>query len=373
MPATRREAAARLILLLATALTPACGLFSRQRDVYKDLDVALRMEDPEERRAALTTLRGAEPLVPAVWLASADAAGSPEASLEIIDRGLRFRPQSPDLLIARMQLLATQSRRDDQIAAARAALTTDAPSPLRSAALWLLVDGLLSQDRWPEAEAAVVRMAGLPMQQAEVPGSAWARISLAHELAGRPDDADRTLAASLDLGPAGLTLVRRATLPSPEIRAAANRLVQRAAAVQPDHPDLQLYLLVDRMADGDLAGAETALQSLPSPLPERLIPEREALQARIFLLQGRTDEGLAVLRARLTEEPGDSFSLGVLLESWHVRHVPEAAEVAYWLRASRRHLTDPALAAEVQSTLRELAMAAEAEAPAETPAPEAEP
>jgi hypothetical protein len=370
--ATRGEAAARLILLLATALTGACGLLSRQRDVYLDLNDALKLEDPDERQAALATLRGAEPLVPAVWLASLDAAGSPEASLEIIDRGLRFRPQSPDLLIARMQLLTTLGRRDDQIAAARATLATDAPAPLRSAALWLLVDGLLAQDRWEEAEAAVVRLAGLPFQAAEVPASAWARIALAHELAGRPDDADRTLAASLDLGPAGITLVRRASLPSPEIRAAANGLVQRAAAAQPDHPDLQLYLLVDRMADGDLTGAETALQSLPAPLPERLLPEREALQARVLLLQGRTDEGLALLRARLTEEPGDSYCLSVLLEAWHVRHVPEAAEVAYWLRASRRHLTDPALAAEVQSTLRELAMAEE-QAPTETPAPEPPP
>ena len=107
---------------------------------------------------------------------------------------------------------------------------------------------------------------------------------------------------------------------------------------------------------------------LPGPLPERLVSQREAIRARILMLQGHNEDGLAVLRARLEDEPGDAFALGVLLESFHVRHVPEPAEMVYWLKGARRHVMDPALAQEMENTLAAIAEAAK-EPPAPAPAP----
>jgi tetratricopeptide (TPR) repeat protein len=356
VPAPRREAAALLILLLPAL--GACGLLSRQRDAYIELHGIMQLQDPVARRDALAELRGAEPMIPAIWLASAEAAGSPEAALPLIEQGLQFRPQSPDLLVARLSLLGQLDRRDDQIAAVHAVFAADAPTELRAEALWFQIDALLAQDRAPEAEAAAQRLCGLPFARPEMASAAWARIAMAYELGGDAADADRTLDASLDLGAPGLMILRRESLEGRDQQAAADVLVQRAVARHPDDPDLQLYLLVDRMSAGDLAGAAAALDELPVPLPERLVGQREALRARILLLQDRTEDGLGVLRGRLTEEPGDAYALGVLLEAWHVRHVPEADEVMYWLRASRGKVFDPALAAQIEATLRQLAQEA---------------
>jgi len=353
------------VLLLLPCLLGGCGLLSRQRDAYVDLAAAGQLKDPAQRNAALATLRGAEPLIPAVWLASAQAAATPEEGLALVERGLSFLPQSPDLLVARMAVLAQLGRRDDEVAAARSAMAADAPTELRAEALWFLVDGLLAKGLAGEAEAEVVRMRGLPFSRPEMAATTWARVALAHELAGHGADADRTLDASLDLGAAGLMGLRRASLVSSDSQAGAHALVERALARQPEHPDLQLYLLVDRMTAGDIAGAAAALEQLPPELPDRLVSQREALHARILLLQGQTEAGLDVLRARLDEEPGDAFALGVLLEAWHVRHVPEAAEMTHWLRAARRRVWDPALAAEIQATLLQL----EQQAPAAAPEP----
>jgi tetratricopeptide (TPR) repeat protein len=368
VPAPRREAAARLILLLPALLLVGCGILGRQRDCYIGLQHALQEQDPEARQEALATLRGAEPLINAVWLASASVASTPEESLAYVNRGLQFLPQDPDLLVSRMSLLAQMGRRDDELAAARAALDTDAPTQLRAEALWFLVDGLLAGQRVKEAEPEVIRMRGLPFSQPDIASTAWARIALAWELAAQPDDADRTMDASLDLGATGLSGLRRASLASPDRQVAASRIVQRASERQPDQPDLKLYLLVDQMTAGDLDGAMAALEALPGPLPERLVSQREAIRARILMLQGRTEDGLAVLRARLEEEPGDAFALGVLLESFHVRHVPEPAEMVYWLKSARRHVYDPALAQELEATLAAIAKASE-QAPAPTPPP----
>ena len=370
MPAPRREAAARLILLLPALLLAGCGIMGRQRDAYIGLQRAMQQQDAEARAEALATLRGAEPLINAVWLASASVAPSPEESLAYINRGLQFLPTDPDLLVARMSLLAQMGRRDDQLAAARAALDTDAPSQLQGEALWFMVDGLLAAERIADAEPEVVRMRGIAFSQPDMASTAWARIALAWELAGQPDDADRTIDASLDLGATGLSGLRRASLTAPDRQVAASRIVQRASERQPDQPDLKLYLLVDQMTAGNLDGAMASLDALPGPLPERLVSQREAIRARILMLQGHSEDGLAVLRARLEEEPGDAFALGVLLESFHVRHVPEPAEMVYWLKSARRHVYDPALAQEMENTLAAIAQAAQqAQAPAPAPPP----
>jgi tetratricopeptide (TPR) repeat protein len=347
--------------LVLTALLTGCGILSRPRDAASDLQQALRLEDPAAREAALGRLRGAEPLFPSVWLASAGAATSPESALAHVDRGREFLPNDPNLLFARLSLLARLGRHDEQIAAARAALAQDRPQQVRAELLWFLIDGLLAQGRTGEAEPVAVRLGSLPGVRTEMTAAAWGRIALAYELAGQSAAADVAMQASLDLGATGLDVVRRDSLAAPERKAAANALVQRAAARVPDHPDLQLYLLVDSMAGGDLAGAQAALEALPEPLPDRLVPERTALMARVLLLQGRTEEGLAQLRARLDDEPGDPFALGVLLEAFHVRGVPSADEMARRLRASRRRLGDPALLAEVDATLKEIAAAAAAQ------------
>jgi len=358
VPALRREAAALLILVLP-ALLAGCGILSRPRDAGSDLQEAMQLKDPAAREAALSHMRGAEPLIPGTWLASASAAGSPEAALAVVDRGREFLPNDPNLLVVRLSLLAQLERRPEQIAAASAALAQDRPNDVRAELLWFLLDGLIAQGRADQAESAALRIGCLWGVSAEMTSAAWARIALAHELAGRPEAADAAMRASLDLGPQGLDVLRRDSVAIPERKAAANALVQRAAERQPDHPDLQLFLLVDRMAAGDFAGSEAALRALPEPLPERLIPEHAALMARVLLLQGHIEEGLAQLRERLDEEPGDPYALGVLLEAFHVRGVPDADEMYRRLRAARRRLVDPALRAEVDATLKEISAAAE--------------
>ncbi len=343
--------------LLLTLLLPAlagCGLFAREREAGQALSAAMRLEDPAAREEALRTLRGAEPLVAPVWLASASVATAPEAALALVERGLSFRPASPDLLLARLSLLSQLGRRERQLECAQAALAQGLPAEVRAEVLWFLADALLATGRFEEAEDAVLRLGGLPGDRPDMTAAAWARVALARELAGDAAQADRTLRASLDLGPQGLSILRRESLADAARADAAHKLVERAAAGSPDHPDLRVYLLVDRIAQGDLPGAQAALDALPAPLPERLLPEREALQARVLVLQDRVEEGLAIVRARLLQDPADPLALAVLLEAWHLHHQPEEAELVQRLQFARGRLRDPLLARQVAATLAQL-------------------
>lgn len=345
-----RPRPALLSLLLLPALA-GCGLFAREREAGQDLSAAMRLQDPAAREAALSVLRGAEPLFPPVWLASASVAPSPDAALELVERGLAFRPGSPDLLLARLSLLSQLGRRERQLECAHAALAQGHPPEVRAEILWFLVDGLLAGGRRDEAEDAVRRLGGLPGERPDMTAAAWARVALAHELADAAPRADRALAASLDLGPQGLAILRRESVADDARTGAAHRLVERAAAGSPRHADLQLFLLVDRLARGDLAGAQVALDTLPAPLPERLLPEREALQARLLVLSGRVDEGLDLVRARLARDPADALALAVLIEAWQLHHRPDEAELVQRLQLARPRLRDPLLARQVAATL----------------------
>lgn len=351
MAAGRRPALAPLILLAALA---GCGLDSRARHAVASLQEALALEEPAARDAALARLRGAEPLLPGVWLASARTAATPEDALSFLDQGLAFLPHSPDLQLARLSLLAQMGRPAEQARAAQDLLAAGFPAPVRAEVHWFLVDALLAQGDTAAAGEAVVRLGGLPGVPPAMVAAAHARVALAHEVAGAAGDADRELSASLDLGPGGLSILRRDAATDPARAAAAGSLVARAAERLPDDPDLRLFLVVDRMAAGDLAGAQADLDALERPLPGRLESQEAALRARLLVLQDRVEEGLGLLRARLDEEPSDAFALGVLLETWHVRRQPAADELAARLRAGLRRLADPLLRAQAEATLREL-------------------
>ncbi|MBM3985338.1 MAG: hypothetical protein FJ296_06585 [Planctomycetes bacterium] len=343
--------------LLLTLLLPAlagCGLFARERDALQDLSAAMRLEDPAARDAALCSLRGREPLVAPVWLASASVAGSPEAALALVERGLSFRSGSPDLLLAHLSLLAQLDRPDRQLACAQAALAQGHPPEVRAEVLWFLADALLATGRLDEAEDAVLRLGALPGERHDMTAAAWARVALAREVAGDAPQADRALRASLDLGPQGLSILRRVAFTNEAHADASHRLVARAATASSDHPDLQVWLLVERIAQGDLSGAQAALEALPEPLPERLLPEREALEARLLVLQDRVDEGLSLVRRRLAQDPADPLAVAVLLEAWHLHHQPQQDELVHRLQAARGRLRDPLLARQVAATLAQI-------------------
>lgn len=327
------------------------------------------MREPAARDPELARLRGTEPLMSATWLASASVAADPATALELVRRGRRFLPADADLMLTELSIVGQLQRWDEEVELALAALARDPPAGVRNQVLWFLIEGRIGQGRLDEAQQQCVRLGGVPGALSNMIAAAWARLALARELAGEADAADIALDASLDLGPSGVTILRHESLKGEDNLAAAGRLVQRAVVRQPDHPDLRLYRLVDRMAGGDLDQAASMLAALPQPLPERLEPETIGLKARLLLLQGHMDEGLDVLRNRLYDEPSDPFALGVLIESFRVRGQPPAEEVAAWLRAGRRHVVDPALAAEMDRTLKEIAARPKA-APSKEPGAE---
>lgn len=358
MPVGPRPALALLILPAALA---GCGLDSRERHALDEVQAAMALEDAAAREAALARLRGAEPLVASTWLASAAAAPDPRQALQHVEAGLAFQPAHPDLQLARLSLLAQAGRPADQARAAQALLSAGFPPAVRAEIHWFLIDALLAQGQAARADEAAGRLGGLPGVPPAMVAAALARVALAHELSGAPDAADRSLQASLDLGPDGLTILRREGLASAERGAAGSRLVQRAAQRLPDDPDLALFLVVDRMATGELDAAQAAFAAIARPLPERLGGQEIALRARLLVLQDRVAEGLDVLRARLDEQPSDAFALGVLLETWHQRRQPPADELARRLKAGWARLGEPLLRAQVEATLRELEAAAGAE------------
>jgi hypothetical protein len=353
--AADRRAVSLALLMILPALAVGCGSFGRPRDAYSQLAQDMQIREPSVRDPALARLRGAEPLLDGTWLASASAAGEAQKALDLVRRGRTYLPADSDLLLTELSILSQMSLWADEVQTARKDLGMDLPAGLRAQVLWFLEDGLIGQGQLNEAEDEVVRIGGVPGVVASMVCAAWVRLALARELAGQGDEADKALDKSLDLGAAGMDVLRHDSLTSADKKAAAGRLVERALVRQPDHPDLQLYRLVDRMAGGDLDGASQLLAALPAPLPERLTPQTTALRARLLLLQGKTEEGLDVLRNRLYEEPSDPWCLGVLLESYHVRGQPSAEETAAWLRAGRKRVADPALAAEIDATLKQIA------------------
>ncbi len=341
----RRARVATLALL--ALLPPGCGTLSR--DVNARRAAHARPESQGEPGT-----RGADPFVASLWIAAAHQAPDPAAALAIVERGLAYLPGQPDLSVARLALLATLDRRDEQVAAARRALAA-APAPELEAELrWYLVDAALAAGRREEAALQARALGGVSRVAPPLVAGAWAQIALESEFAGAAEDADEAFDASLAWGPAGLSALREAVALAPDRSAAQRALVERAALRQPDHADLIIARAVDALMLADHAEAERRLQELPEPLPERLEQDAQLVRARIALSAGRHADCLRVVRERLDAHAADPAALVLLLELRRVAGLPDAAEARERLGAARRLVGDPRLARFVDAGLAEL-------------------
>jgi len=187
--------------------------------------------------------------------------------------------------------------------------------------------------------------------------AAWARLAAAREFLGEAARADEILERSLDLGPSGLLALREVGLVEPEKRAATAALIARARDRHPEHPDLMLQTVLERLADSDIAGADTALELLPQPLPSRLRSDVELVRARVDVMADqadRTDRALTVLRHRLDDRPGDALALGVLVECWRLRGKPSDAELRLRVAWAQGRVEDPMIARQLSTLQAEL-------------------
>ena len=348
-----RPSAAALALL---ALISGCGIASREAQ----LRPALR-EHPDASK--LLELRGADPLIPMTWLVSASSAPDPEAALAIVDRGLEYLPGQPDLTWMRLSLLAQLELRPAVLESATSALGSGPPGALVPELIAFRLDSHLATDDLASAEADALALGSVSQDDPRAASSAWAALALTDELLGNVSDADSAMDLSLASGPRGLLALRQhAGLDRARVKAATD-LVQRASLRQPRNPDILLYLAVQSMLDDQPDAARSTLDSLPAPLPARLVPDREALYARLDLLQGRVDEGLARLQARLDAYPDETGSLAVLLECWNQYGRPSDAEMKARLSAGLRRSPDPALVAAMEAALKAIEKSEKAAVP----------
>jgi len=308
----RRTKAFSVLVLLLPCLVSACGTLSRA--------VLARQEFAEvySDRVALTVLRGAEAGQPFLWLESGRVAAvdSPDAALALVERGLAFHPSDPGLRVARIELLGGLGRYEDCLAAARESLACLPMATASPTYRMALVRALLALDRLDEVEPEIIAVGGDLAAPPELVADMWARLALGYAVVGRRVDADRCFDASLARGTSGLRALAQETLLHPERVAAARALRGAAAARDPRDPDLALSVVVDLMERQQYAEAEAALDALPAPLPVRLVSDALAIGARLMILQGRVDDGLQILFARLDVYPFDPPALGVLQETW---------------------------------------------------------
>jgi hypothetical protein len=349
-----------LLGALAAAL-PACGSISRAASVQAPLRAAAEADDT----AALAAIRGADPLLPLAWLVSASRCKTPEAALAVVERGLKFMPGQPQLTLARVSLLSQLGRHDEQLDDVQSALGAAPPAVIVAELLGNRIEAHLAQDDPIAAEDDVLAFGSVPGVDPAQISSAWAAVALAHAVQGRPPAADAALDRSLACGPAGLIALRQQTAVSAERADAAAGLALRAEQRHPAHPDLALFLVVEALLRGDSARAIERLQALPEPLPDRLVPDREALHARVDLIEGRPDRVLARLQPRLDGNPADTGALAVLIECWRVHGQPADAELASRIDAALPHVRERALRDALQATLDELDARARAAAPSD--------
>jgi len=353
-------------LALAACLAPAfaCGALSRQILARNDASTS---PSPEADRALL----GADPRIAPLWLWSAQRQPSPEESLDVLERGRRFHPSDPELVLAQAQLLHLMDRDEAMEDLAHGALRSDCPVELEAALRWMLIIARLAANDVAAAEAEAARLAGvrgvLPTDLAD----AWARIAAAQEFLGQPELADAALDKSLDWGPDGLFALREVAAREPPRQAACDALLARARARHPGHPDLVVQQVFAALIAMDGAAAQQALDTLPSPLPERLEGTVELQRVRVDLLEGRTEDALAVLRRRLDDNPADGAALAVLIEGWRLRQLPSRDEMRLRLSWASRRTGHPGLEAQIQVLLRELGPVPQPEEPAMPAAPAA--
>ena len=334
------------VALAASLLVSGCGLASRQRFAYSDLQGASGPQDLER-------VSGQEPTLAVTWLASAQAAPDADQALGTLERGLRFVPSDANLELARLSLLGQLGRTEAQVATARRALGHGQPDDVRAELRWQLVDALLARGETMEAEAEARRL-GEEGADPLIVGSAWARVAAAHESADRHERADAAIEASLAMGGAGLAAVLRDTATDARRRQAARALFDRARERHPDQPDLALSHVVDLMIAGEPDQAEAALAVLPEPFPERLEADREAVTARLRLQQGDVEGALARARERLDEVPADLAMLAVMFEAHALTGKPDTAELVSRLTYAQRRSQDPAASRTIAAMLNQL-------------------
>lgn len=358
-PGPRRTTESRpaplLALALGALLAPALGCYSLSRPVFARHDAA-EAKTPQQQDALL----GAEPMIAPLWIWSAQS--RPPEAVELMRRGRSFQPLNPDLIALQVDLLSSLERHDDVKAAVAAALQSECPPPLEAELRWMLISAELAGNDVAAAEAEAVRLGGVSGVQPWQVADAWARIAAADEFLGRREPADAAMESSLDLGPAGLVALREVAAREPQRQAACDALVDRALARHPTHPDLALQPVFRALAAQDPAASDRALAALPEPMPERLQSNLELLRVQADILAGRTDAALAVVRARLDEDPTAPQAVAALIACWRLRQVPSKEEVRLRLSWAAGRVPEP-IASQVQALLHELS--------AETPAPTA--
>jgi tetratricopeptide (TPR) repeat protein len=320
-----------LIALLASLTLPvACGVLGREVGTYRQLTST---NDPEVVRE----LRGRNPLLPATWLASVALADSPETALELAARGLEWHPQHTPLLIMRLQILAAQGRTGELIHAARHSLAIGQPGLNQALIHQALVDAQLQSDDPDAAHGEVLIFGALAESPRPRVAELLARVALSYAFVGREDDADDAFDESLAVGPTGPARLLNDIARMPTHRAAARDLILRAHDRHPDHPDLQLYLAVEDMENGQFEAADRELAQLPQPLPGRLDSQVQMLRARLHLLQERPDDALEAVQARLDEFAADPHALMVLLELKELHDQPDDLEFRERLTQAAGH------------------------------------
>ena len=329
----------RPVLLASLCLLvglPACGTASRA--VLARQDFVQVYKDPE----ALTSLRGAEPTQSFLWMESARVAAvdSAEDALALVEQGLLYHPTDPALLTARIELLGGLGHYEECLASAQQALSRLPSQQTRPGFRMGIIRALLALHRLDQVEPQVMALGGERGVAPAMVADAWARLALAYAAVGRASAADRCLDLSLLLAPDGLGALAQETMVHPEHLAAARSLRRSAALRHPADADVGLTVVIDLMEQGHLVEATRSLHDLPRPLPERLIADVHALDARLMILQGQVDEGLSKLYERLDAHPLDPPALGVLQETWARLGQPGDEEMLRRLLIARRYV-DP--------------------------------
>lgn len=346
-PAGRRST--RLGPFLAGLVLAGCGAASRA--TLTQFEFVEVHSDP----AALAGLRGREPRLSFLWTESARLAAieSPDAALDLVRAGLAHHPGDVALVLSEIEVLEQLARPAEALACAEAALAAPLPHGIRVALHHARLRQHLALGDLDLAQLDCQHIGGVLGGPPEAAADAWARLALARMEAGQQDDAHAALARSLDRGTVGLGVLAALADSRPEARAAVAVLLSRGLARQPLHPDLQLMAAVSRMSAGAHAEAEAALASLPEPLPERLLSDVAALRARVVILQGRVDEGLASLFRRLDESPSDRAALAVLEETFATLGQPTVEQFVERLERARPGL-EPRERAQLDAAVQRL-------------------
>jgi tetratricopeptide (TPR) repeat protein len=340
----------RAALLLLLGALGGCGALSRPIQIRSEASLAT---SPDEHARLL----GAEPMVSMLWAWSASRRTTPEDALAVLGRGRAFHPGDPQLLAMQLSLLARMGRFEGLIETARAALASGRPSELEVELRWWLVLARIARGNLGEAQDETVRLGGVRGVPPGRVAAAWAHLAAMHEFLGDSELADECMERSLDLGPSGLLALREVGLAQPEKRAATSTLITRARARHPGHPDLDLQIVFERLAEADIPGADAALAALAQPLPARLRSDVELVRARVDVMADepeRTARALELLRRRLDDRPGDALALGVLVECWRLRGTPSDAEMRLRVAWARGRAEDPGFVHQLRALQAEL-------------------